>query len=316
MPSRECVIVAVDYAPPWPKAGRPPHGMALTARALLDAGFEEELARDGLAVRRLVRVGAPAGDPKVALPVVAGRVAFEVEGALREDRFPIVIGDCSSAVGVAAGLTRASDGNAVLVWCDAHADLNTPETSPSGFYGGMPLATIIGRGAPWWRDGAGGGLPLSEDRVALVGLRERDLDPGERAILADAKVTYHPPQAFRDPESRVEVLSGLRELLSAFGPSSAEAQAAPSRGLYFHVDVDVLDPSILPSVYFPSPGGLAVADLYDLARACRTLGPVALAVTSLDPLAAPADSRSVPGGPSPATVAAWAARIARHLAND
>ncbi len=312
----ECVVVAVDYAPPWPEASRPPHGMALAAGALLDAGLTGELARIGLGVRRLVRVGASSDDPKVALPAVAGRVASEVEDALRAGYLPIMIGECSSSAGVAAGLSRACGGDVALVWCDAHADLNTPETSPSGYYGGMPLATIIGRGAPWWRDGAGGGLPLPEGRVALVGARGWDLDPGERAILADAKVAYYPPQAFRDPASKTEVLAGLREMMNAFGPPSTETQAKPRRGLYFHVDVDVLDPAVLPSVYFPSSGGLALTDLYDLARACRTSGPAALAVASLDPSVAPAGSRSVSGDPWPATVGAWAARVARNLVTD
>lgn len=282
--------------------------MALAAEVLLAAGLEAELGRGGLPVRRLVRVGAPSDDPKVALPAIAGRVAAEIEGALREGRFPVMIGDCAAAVGVAAGLAGASGGNASLVWCDAHADLNTPETSPSGYYGGMPLATVIGRGAPWWRDGAGGGLPLPEDRTALVGARERDLDSGERAVLAGGKVAFYPPSSLGDPAARAETLAKIGRLAS--GPKVAagvHASAASRGGLYFHVDVDVLDPAILSSVYFPSPGGLAVADLYDVARACRIPGPVALAVTSFDPLA-------VRGGGWSASVVGWAAELARLLA--
>jgi Arginase family len=110
-----------------------------------------------------VTLGGPAAD---AIAAVADAVAAE-------ERRPLaLLGECTLAPGVAAGLQRRHD-DIALVWLDAHGDLNTPATSPSGFLGGMPFAILLG----WCHDELRPGAPLPVERAALVGAR--DLDPGE-----------------------------------------------------------------------------------------------------------------------------------------
>ena len=131
-----------------------------------------------------------------------------------------------------------------LVEIDAHGDLNTPETTPSGFLGGMPFAQLLGWCFDDWRRQAGLEPPLPEDRAVLVG--GRDLDPGERANVDRSQ---------------------LREADDATG---ALAALPPNAPLYVHVDTDVLDPSLTPDAGFPAPGGWSVERMRSGAgRACR-----------------------------------------------
>ena len=147
----------------------------------------------------------------------------------------VLLGECTLAPGFVAGALRR-DPEACLIWIDAHGDLNTPATSPTGFIGGMPFAAIVG----WWGDdlraacGLGG---LEEERCALVGAR--DLDPAEAAMLAG---------------SRIAARDGVAEALASL-PAGAP--------LIVHLDGDVLDPDIAPGVDVPAPGGWDVPRLRD-----------------------------------------------------
>jgi arginase family enzyme len=122
-----------------------------------------------------------------------------------------------------------------LVWIDAHGDLNTPDTTPSGFLGGMPFAQLLGWCFDDWRRQAGLEPPLAERRAVLVG--GRDLDPGERANVDRSQ---------------------LHESGDAAGALAVLPADAP---LYVHVDTDVLDPSLTPDAGFPAPGGWSVERL-------------------------------------------------------
>ena len=156
-----------------------------------------------------------------------------------------LLGECTLAPGVVAGLQREHPDLAV-VWIDAHGDLNTPETTPSGFLGGMPFAALLGWCHPQLRPGD----PVPERHAALVGAR--DLDPGEEAALEASSIVR--------------------------ADSAAEALAAlpPHAPLYVHVDGDVLDPSEAPGVDFPAPGGWTVerlqAECETLAHTARVVG--------------------------------------------
>lgn len=339
-----CTVVAVSYAPPYPgpgPVGHPhpdwasrPHRMSEAAAVLLEAGLEAALEGAGLRVDGMVRLEAPGtgAGPRADVEVLAGRIAREVKAAARAGRLPIVLGDCSATVGAVAGLAQAvgplgaaaptgaaaparrpglgpgSEGDVALIWLDAHADFNTPETSPSGYLGGMPLAVIAGRGNEWWRGAAGGGLPLPEGRITLAGVRE--MDPGERDALAASAVGVHRASAFRDPALRPAALRDVAARVRSAG------------GLFFHVDVDVLDPSVFAGVTFPTPGGLAPDDLFELARLGRSVRtaeerasgfephrPVALDISAFDPPADEAEAMS-----QARKLVGWVARLASLLA--
>ena len=156
-----------------------------------------------------------------------------------------LLGECTLAPAVTAGLRRAYP-ELVLVWVDAHGDLNTPETTPSGFLGGMPFAILLGWCHDHLRLAAGLDPPLPEERAALVGAR--DLDPGEAAAIR---------------RSRLVVADTVEEAI----------QRLPARApIYLHVDGDVLDPDDAPGVNFPAPGGWSVDRLRDEMEAAAASG--------------------------------------------
>ena len=179
---------------------------------------------------------APAGAPDLpdrsaaSLGELHRPIAGFVARAVAEGALPVsVAGDCLAALPVMAGLQRGLAGAGLapaLVWLDAHGDFNTPETSPGGFLGGMPLAMMVGRGDPAHAD-ACGLVPLEERRVWLVGAR--DLDPLEARALAGSRL------------HRV----GLEAL----------AALDPGRPVHLHIDNDLLDARLVPANNYPVPGG-------------------------------------------------------------
>jgi arginase len=162
-------------------------------------------------------------------------VAAEVADVLADGRRPVVIsGDCTVALGTVAGLQRAGL-DPGIVWFDAHGDVQTMETTASGFLGGMPLRLLVGYRPELAAASLGLG-PIAEDRVVLVDAR--DLDPPEIEYLA---------------QSRVRRLA-LEEL---------SPDVLPPGPLYLHLDLDVVDPMELPDVRYPAPGGPSLAAVVD-----------------------------------------------------
>jgi arginase len=171
----------------------------------------------------------------------------QVDDALSGGNVPVLLAsECSIAL-TTLGTAMEHRPEAVLLWLDAHGDFNTPDTTPSGYLGGMCLAGA----AREWDPGIGGGIPA--DRLVLAGVR--DLDPSERELLeaSDATVVG---------ASVMETLVAVQNALDG----------AP---VYVHLDLDVLDPSVFPA-QFPAPGGLAPEKLYDLLDAvtdeCELVG--------------------------------------------
>ena len=141
----------------------------------------------------------------------------QIDDALSAGRRPLLLaGDCSIALSTLPVAVRHRP-DVRVVWIDAHADFNTPDTSPSGFLGGMPLAGACGL----WDTGFGAGLDPA--RVAMLGVR--DVDGGERVLL-DTRGVGHPESP--------DALVGLP--------------------VFVHLDLDVLDPAVLPA-QFPAAGG-------------------------------------------------------------
>ena len=163
--------------------------------------------------------------------------------ALRAGTRPVsLVGDCCAAIPVLAGL-QATGVDPTLIWIDAHGDFNTPETSPSQFLGGMPLAMMVGRG-PQWMCEAVGLTPIPEERVWLID--GRDLDPLERAALDTSQVN----------RAEVADLGGL----TIDGP------------VHVHIDLDVIDATDAPGFNYPVPGGPGATETAD---ACAQLAATA-----------------------------------------
>jgi arginase len=163
----------------------------------------------------------------------------QVEDALTGGRVPVLAAaDCSIAVTtLPAALRHRPD--ARVLWLDAHGDYNTPDSTGSGYLGGMSLAGACGE----WD--AGLGDTIAPDRVILAGVR--DLDSAERELLERSDVTVI-------GASVVETLVAVKNALDG----------AP---VYIHLDLDVLEPDEFPATAFPAPGGLSSDKLYDLMEA-------------------------------------------------
>ncbi|NHK38912.1 arginase [Thermus thermophilus] len=162
--------------------------------------------------------------------------------ALPEGVFPIVLGgDHSLSMGSVAGAARGR--RVGVVWVDAHADFNTPETSPSGNVHGMPLAVLSGLGHPRLTEVF---RAVDPKDVVLVGVRS--LDPGEKRLLKEAGVrvyTMHEVDRLGVARIAEEVLKHLQGL-----------------PLHVSLDADVLDPTLAPGVGTPVPGGLTYREAH------------------------------------------------------
>jgi arginase len=169
------------------------------------------------------RAHGPGGPAQRRMAVLYEELADRVA---RSEPSLVYAGDCLSVIGVLAGLQR-KDIDPTLYWFDAHGDFHTWETSRSSFLGGMPLAMLTGRGEQTIVD-AIRLRPLDDDRVVLVDAR--DLDPGEDTAVTDSDVT----------------------VMTVADVANSSPRPGP---IYVHVDVDVVDPSELPAVNYPSPGG-------------------------------------------------------------
>jgi arginase len=167
------------------------------------------------------------------------RVALLVERAAGDGMLPLVLGgDHSVAIGTLGGMARHRGAGGVL-WIDAHADLNDPESSPSGNVHGMPLAAALGLAGPRFATDA---WPVpSVERVALIALR--DLDPAEKARL-------------RSMDARVFTMSELDRLGVERAIRESLAFLAGSRFLHLSLDMDAIDPEYAPGVGTPVRGGL------------------------------------------------------------
>jgi arginase len=171
---------------------------------------------------------------------VCSRLADEVQESLATGHTPLVLGgDHSIAIGTVSGAAAEADIGAV--WFDAHGDLNTPTTTPSGNVHGMPLAALLGieewEGVDW-----ANAPSLAPGNVAIVGLRS--LDDAEREILQDSQISAYTMSEIDD-----------RGLAAVVEDALAVASDG-TEGYHVSLDLDWLDPTIAPGVGTPVRGGV------------------------------------------------------------
>ena len=176
----------------------------------------------------------------------AAIIARKIERIMGLGHFPLVLGgDHSIAVGTVSGIAahaQRQDQRVGLLWVDAHGDINTPETSPSGNIHGMPLAALLGFGAGDLTGVAGPPPKVHPANVALVGIRS--LDAGEKKRLKETGVQVH---TMSDIDRH-----GVHRIMQ-------KALARVTDGTdYVHVsfDLDAVDPTVAPGVGTPVKGGL------------------------------------------------------------
>ncbi len=248
--------IAIIGAPMDLGSGR--RGVDMGPSAIRYAGLHQHLAgKLGVAVTDAGNVTSPVreatdeGDETARfleqILDLCDRVATLVCAAARRGAMPLVLGgDHTVALGSLVGMAQAR-GPGGVVWIDAHGDLNTPSTSPTGNVHGMVLAAALGLAGPsFGRDGWP--LPAIEaGKLALVGVRS--LDDGERKLLheLDAKVFT------MSDIDRIGVEPCLHEAL---------AHAAGANFLHISLDMDVVDPDVAPGVGTPVRGGLSYREAH------------------------------------------------------
>jgi arginase family enzyme len=167
----------------------------------------------------------------------------QIDDALAGNRWPMLLaGDCSICLTTIPAVLR-HEPEAVILWLDAHADFNTPETTPSQFLGGMCLSGACGL----WETGFDGPR-LEPAKIVMCGVR--DVDGGERVLLDTRGVVR-----VTRPSMLASHLRGMR--------------------VFVHLDLDVLDPTVLPA-HFPAEGGLSDGGLRlllaEVAEMCEIVG--------------------------------------------
>jgi len=173
---------------------------------------------------------------------LAGRVA-EIHD---DDRFPLVLGGDHS-IGIGTGHGSARNGSLGVLWLDAHGDINTPQTTPSGNIHGMPVAALLGRG-PFAEEEWAYAPTISPSNVAMVGVRS--LDPGEKTAISESEVTAY---TMTDIDAR-GITTVVREAIDI-------ATEGVDR-LYVSLDLDFLDPDEAPGVGTPVRGGVSYREAH------------------------------------------------------
>jgi arginase len=186
------------------------------------------------------------GRTAVNIGRLGARTAALVADARRSGAGALVLaGDDTAAIGVVSGVQLAEGAASAIgvVWLDAHGDFNTPETSYSGILAGMPVAILTGLAGPLWREAAGLAAPVPTDRVLIAGTR--DLDEKEAELIRSTDVRVVPAAELTDPTSGAFSLA-------------VERLAERCSHLCLHVDLDLLDPRLVPSASTPSAAGLSI----------------------------------------------------------
>jgi arginase len=233
-------------------------GVDMGPSAIRYAHLQKDLTKLGYEVEDRGNVDVPIAEmctvtnPKLKyidciLPM-ARRVAGVVAASIRAGRFPLVLGgDHSLSLGSIRGVAKHK--RIGVLWVDAHADFNTPETTPSGNIHGMPLAALCGLGdrrlAQLWDEPT---PVIAPDRVAILGAR--DIDEGEKRNLSQAGVMV----------MSIEQIDRLGLVASV--ERAIERVIRDVDGIYLSFDMDVMDPRHAPGVGTPVTGGLTYREAH------------------------------------------------------
>lgn len=244
--------------------GQTRRGVDMGPSAVRYAGLQERLERLGYDVHdggniEVVQVEqmkempreitAQADNKARCLPEVSHICQRVYENTVRtvnaDEKIIFLGGDHSISIGTVAGVTRHSPIG--LIWIDAHADINTPETTPSGNIHGMSMATLLGDGPTDLVNIGYEGAKVRPEQIVMIGLR--DIDPGERGKLRQNGITVFTMRQI-DELGMATVLRLTLERLRQYP--------------YLHVslDLDGLDPEVAPGVGTPVPGGLSYREAH------------------------------------------------------
>lgn len=273
-------VVTVPY-----RYDEPNDGLGRGPNALLKAGLRQRLKAIGIDTMDPVEAQLPDSERipgKLAINIgklgadTATRVAEPVRAG---EPVLVLVGDDTATIGVVSGLQQAhgAGANIGLVWLDAHADFNTPETSYSGILFGMPVAIVAGLAGPLWREAAQLQSTLPTDRILIAGVRETD--EKEEVLL-------------RSTDVRVITADEVRQ--GTTFENALDRFAVSVEYIVLHLDLDLLDPSLVPSSTTPSPHGLTIKQTARMINYVIATGKTAaLVVAGLNPGAGTRGERSI-----------------------
>lgn len=245
-------------------------GVDMGPSAIRYARLKESLERLGIEVTDRGNLSVPVPESLNAteqnakyFPIIAAvcdELAGIVEGIVGRGGFPLVLGgDHSIAMGTIAGVARARGKAPGLIWVDAHGDINTPLTSPSGNVHGMPVHFTLERAY------------ASPERMVFIGLR--DVDDGEKAIIRDLGV-----KAFTMSDiDRLGMSRVMEEALAIVGDGESSVHVS--------FDMDGVDPQEAPGVGTPVRGGISYREAHTLMEAVAASGTLgSLEITEINPI--------------------------------
>lgn len=259
-------------------------GCAQGPQAFLDAGLRELLEQRGHRVGDIVWIDLPASERTRDSVTNLGRIARHTADAVKQalskpDGFALVLeGDCTHAVGSIGGLAQAR-GKPGVAWFDAHGDMNTWESSTTGFLGGMPYAVALGWTLDDWRLAAGLEPAVRPEAAVLIGTS--DLDVAEKEALQRYPIAHL--------DAAQLTLSNVQEQIRA----ALRLRRIEAQGWYMHLDLDVAGPEELPGSMTPAPYWPPRDHLLEaIETAARTVSIHVLAVAVYNPALDP-DGRGV-----------------------
>lgn len=181
------------------------------------------------------------------------KLATSVKSIVDEGDFPLILGgDHSMSIGSIAGIAahcKEQNKRLGVLWIDAHADMNTPETTPSGNIHGMPLATCLGIGDESLTNIFEFSPKIPSDRIVLIGLRS--VDPGEKTLIKEKGIKAYSMLEI----DRQSIAKVIEETIIYF-------KAKKIDHLHISFDLDSVDPSIATGVGTPVPGGLSFREVH------------------------------------------------------
>jgi arginase len=275
--------IAILGAPLDFGAGR--RGVDMGPSALRLGGLNAKLQSMGYQVRDLGNVpvaqqetidqGSPTAKYLVPIAQCCAELARTVSDVVEKGQFPLVLGgDHSVGVGTIAGVSNAirkRNQKIGVIWIDAHADMNTPETSPSGNVHGMPLASCLGRGPHELTDIFGFSPKVDPHNTALIGLR--DVDEREGDVVRELGVSAF---TMRDIDEL-----GLRKVMEQAIAVATNGTA----GFHLSLDMDAVDPDEAPGVGTPVRGGMSYREAHlSMEMICDSNSMLSMEIVEVNPV--------------------------------
>lgn len=260
-------------------------GVDMGPSALRIAGLKEKLERLGykvidsgdifIQIQERQKISNPKLKYLNEILRTAKTLATKVQKVLEKEQFPLCIGgDHSMAIGSIAGISNHCRKNNLklgVIWIDAHADMNTEETTPSGNIHGMPLAASMGIGNEMLVNFFGFAPKVDPKNVALIGVRS--IDKYERLTIQN----YSPSVYTMTDIDKLGIHRIISRVLKQFNEKVDH--------IHVSFDLDSVDPSVAPGVGTPIPGGLSYRETHLLMEAIADCGCISsLEITEVNPI--------------------------------